>query len=66
MVFDAPVVLAVTSSPLLITLAKLLLFSAMKESETPLLASWSERPWKAVFWREEREERLSTNGFLEN
>jgi hypothetical protein len=55
MVFEAPAVLAVTSSPLLVTFVKLLLLSALKESKTPLLASCSERPWKAVFWRKERE-----------
>ena len=48
--FEAPAVLAVMLSPLLSMVELPLLPSPTNECEAALLASWSERPWKEVFW----------------
>lgn len=56
-VFEAPAVLAVIASPLS-AMAEPFLFSTRNESETALLASRSENPWKDVFWRK-KEQRKS-------
>jgi hypothetical protein len=50
-VFEAPAVLAVISSLFLAMEEEPLLLSTRKDPETPLLASWSERPSKDVFCR---------------